>query len=247
MTYLKLKLVAAATALLMSCTVISSAETTMNLINTADAAEQKDINAPAVFIQNNMMEVSDDINDALLKSARTAVGNVSVAITEGFMHSILPTIEESAPELEEKLWYRSQIPMKKEHQKLLWDCCQNRNLDYIDMLALISLESNFNEQCVSGTHKGYFQISTKNAANLSKTLNTENKPLDGSININWGTAYYSWILAGDRVKDLEGKAQRDAALSIYQRGSGGYDKYGLNYSFLKKYYAKRDKILAYFK
>lgn len=155
-------------------------------------------------------------------------------------------IKVQKPENNESLWYSSEISMKKEHQKLLWDYCQKRDLNYIDMLALISLESNFDEKCSSGKCKGYFQISTGHGANLSKTLKTLNKPLDGAVNINWGTAMYSWILADKRLKGLEGKKQRDVALSIYQRGTGGYDKFGINKSYLKKYYKKWDKIVSYF-
>jgi hypothetical protein len=149
-------------------------------------------------------------------------------------------------EADESIWYSPDIPMKKEHQQLLWDCCKQKGLDYIDMLALISLESNFDEKCSNKKYKGYFQISTVHAANLVEALNTPNNPLDGAVNIKWGTTLFSWILADKRVKDLEGKAKLDAALSIYQRGTGGYDKYGINKEYLKKYYAKRDKIAAYF-
>lgn len=154
--------------------------------------------------------------------------------------------EDPEPEDDESLWHSEKLPLKKEHQKLLWDHCKKRNLDYIDMLSLIYLESNFNEKCSSGKYKGYFQISTAHGPNMTKTLKTENKPLDGAININWGTALYSWILADKRVRDLEGQAKRDAALSIYQRGAGGYDKYGLSKSFLKRFYAKRTIVCSYF-
>ena len=147
---------------------------------------------------------------------------------------------------DESLWYCSEIPMKKEHQKLLWECCKERGLDYIDMLALISLESNFEEKSSNRKYKGYFQISADYGPKLSKTLNTENKPLDGTVNIKWGTAFYSWILEDDRVKLKDGKAQRDVALSIYQRGTGGYDRKGLSTKYLSKYYTKRDKIVSYF-
>ncbi len=147
---------------------------------------------------------------------------------------------------DESLWYRPQIPMKKEHQKLLWDCCKERGLDYIDMLALISLESNFDEKCSNGKFKGYFQLSSDHGPELSKTLGTENKPLDGEINIKWGTAFYSWILLDKRVRDLDESQKRDVALSIYQRGPGGYDKNGINKKYLEKYYKKRNIIVSYF-
>lgn len=137
--------------------------------------------------------------------------------------------------------------MKKEHQKLLWDLCKKRCIDYIDMLSLISVESNFNEKCSSGRYKGYFQISSGNAANLAKVLKTPNKPLDGAINLNWGTAMYSWILQDKRVIGLKAEKKRDVALSIYQRGAGGYDKYGISSKFLKRFYVKRDIVCSWFK
>jgi len=147
---------------------------------------------------------------------------------------------------EENLWYKKQNPMKKEHQKQLWEYCKKRDLNYIDMLALIYTESNFNEKCSTGKYYGYFQISKGNCANLAAALKTKNKPLDGAININWGTAMYSWILADKRVKDLEGNRKRDVALSIYQRGTGGYDKYGISTSFLKIFNKKRAIVCGWF-
>lgn len=163
----------------------------------------------------------------------------------------VPTVTPSptpvpTPVNDESLWYREKIPMKKEHQKLLWDYSKLRGLDYIDMLALISTESNFNEKSSTGRYKGYFQISTGNAANLAKTLKTPNTPLDGAVNINWGTAMFSWIMQDKRVVNLESAKKRDVALSIYNRGTGGYDKYGLSTKFLNVYYKKRALVAAYF-
>ncbi len=156
------------------------------------------------------------------------------------------TKDKDDEEDKEDLWYRSQNPMKKEHQKLLWEYCKKRKIDYIDMLALIYTESGFDEKCSTGKFYGYFQISKGNCANLATTLKTKNKPFDGAININWGTYMYSGILADKRVKDLEGKKQRDVALSIYQRGSSGYDKYGISTKFLKVFYQKRAKVCKWF-
>jgi len=151
-------------------------------------------------------------------------------------------------ECDERTWYRAQIPLKKEYQKLLWDYCRERELDYYDMLALISLESNFDEKCSStnGRYKGFFQISKIHWASLSEQLNTPNNPMDGAVNINWGTAMYSWILKDERVANLEGKAKRDAALSIFNRGTGGYDRKGLAATYLKVFYSRREMIVSYF-
>ncbi len=147
---------------------------------------------------------------------------------------------------DESLWYNPKIPMKKNYQKLLWENCQEKKLDYIDMLALISVESNFYEKCSSGKCKGYFQISSIHFSQLSKLLNTPNKPLDGAVNIKWGTTMYSWALNDKRTKGLTGKKLRDVALSIYQRGTGGYDRCGINKKYLARYYEERDMVLSWF-
>lgn len=148
---------------------------------------------------------------------------------------------------DESLWYNQKIPMKKDYQKLLWENCQEKKLDYIDMLALISVESNFNEKDKSGKCMGYFQISSGHFSKLSELLKTPNKPLDGAVNIKWGTTMYSWALHDKRTKGLTGKKLRDVALSIYQRGTGGYDRYGINKKYLAVYYKKRDMVLSWFK
>ncbi len=157
---------------------------------------------------------------------------------------VLETADTAA--IDENLWFRKSNPMKKEHQKLLWTYCKARNLDYIDMLALISTESNFYEKCSTGKYFGYFQISKGNCANLSVSMKTANKPLDGTINLNWGTAMFSGILADKRVKGLEGKKRRDVAIAIYQRGTGGYDRYGINKAFLKVFYKKKAIVSGWY-
>ncbi|NTV89430.1 MAG: lytic transglycosylase domain-containing protein [Clostridiales bacterium] len=172
---------------------------------------------------------------AMIEAARTVA-----------LDAVVPEEEQEVEK--ESEWYRASIPMKKEHQKLLWDYCKTRGLDYIDMLALISVESNFFEKCSSsrGTYRGYFQISKGNCANIAKTLGTKNDPMDGAISINWGTAMFSWILKDERVTKLPEEKRLDAALSIYQRGTVGYDKKGLSTSYLKIFYKKRAKVAALF-
>lgn len=189
------------------------------------------------------------ITGADIDSATTGTAIDSTTTGSAISTTTAQSIEvrdENDAKNKEDLWYRNQNPMKKEHQKLLWEYCKKRDLNYIDMLTLIYTESNFDEKCSTGRYYGYFQISKVNCANLSEKLKTKNKPLDGDININWGTAMYRWILADKRVKDLEGNKKRDVALSIYQRGSGGYDKYGISKSFLKVFYKKRAKVCGWF-
>lgn len=198
-------------------------------------------NTAQVMISEEVAECVEVIDDSYLTPAAT---DELIGTTVGAAFDAIRI----SKECDERTWYRAQIPLKKEYQKLLWDLCRERALDYYDMLAVISLESNFNEKCTStnGRYRGYFQISKIHWASLSRQLSTTNKPLDGAVNINWGTAMYSWILEDERVSDLEGKAKRDAALSIFNRGSGGYDKKGLATAYLKVFYNRRAMIASYF-
>jgi len=152
------------------------------------------------------------------------------------------------PQADESVWYCSKIPMKKEHQKLLWEQSIKNGVDYIDMLALIALESNFDEKSISanGKYRGYFQISTVHGKNLSAQLGTKNDPLNGEVNIIWGTTMFGWIMKDKRVISLEGEKKLDVALSIYNRGSGGFDRYGIKESYVNMFRQRRKKILSYF-
>ena len=199
-------------------------------------AEKYDITSETLAF----IETANVISDVDLVVARSA------ELAAGASEDYVAVFGNAPVQDDESLWYCSAIPMKKEHQKLLWECCIERDLDYIDMLALISVESNFDEKATNRKYKGYFQISADYGPNLSKTLNTENKPLDGTVNIKWGTAFYSWILLDKRTEDKEGNAQKEIALSIYQQGAGGYDRKGLSKKYISKFYKKREVIASYF-
>ena len=148
---------------------------------------------------------------------------------------------------DESVWYRSQNPMKKEHQKILWENAKRNRIDYLDMLALVYTESNFVETCVASKRfYGYFQISKGHFADLAYSLQTENAPLNGAINIRWGTAMYGWIMASKRVQSLAPEKRRDAALSIYNRGPIGFDRYGPSKPFLARFYQKRAIVEKWF-
>jgi hypothetical protein len=107
---------------------------------------------------------------AALEGADAAKGEYAAEAAES-----PEAVDAMEAENDESLWYSPDIPMKKEHQQLLWECCKQKGLDYIDMLALISLESNFNEKCSNNRYKGYFQISTSPCGeSCTKALNTPN-------------------------------------------------------------------------
>lgn len=198
-------------------------------------------NTAQAMISDEVIECLEAADNSYVPSAK-AEDIIGVTVGAAFEAVVI------SKECDERTWYRAQIPLKKEYQKLVWDYCRERGLDYFDMLALIALESNFDEKCSStnGRYQGFFQISKVHWASLSEQLNTANNPLDGAVNINWGTAMYSWILKDERVTNLEGKAKRDAALSIFNRGAGGYDRKGLATTYLKVFYNRRELIASYF-
>lgn len=149
-----------------------------------------------------------------------------------------PTVEEFAAEepVEKGFTYNTSIPMPKEHQEYLYNKCKERGLDYLKTLAIISLESNFNNSTVSGTNDyGYMQINKANHNHLSKTLGTGNNPKDPYVNINWGTymledLYSYWrnqgiseeLSAGNVFTPLD-----KYVMSSYNKGIAGFKRYGM--------------------
>lgn len=189
-----------------------------------------------------------NVSGAAISTTGTAIGATGSAIalttTPSGMLATASSKTLSAPNVlaveSESLWYSAKNPMLKAHQKLLYEFCRKNGIGYVDMLALISTESGFNEKCVSvRKYYGYFQIGKGHFANLAASLQTKNAPLDGAVNIQWGTAMFGWIMADARVKKLPVEKRLDAALSIYQRGPIGYDRYGVNKTFLARFYKKR--------
>ena len=140
--------------------------------------------------------------------------------------------------------YNPNIPMPKEHQEYLYKLCKERGLDYLNTLAVLKHESQFNSKEVSKTGDyGYMQINKINHKELSKTLNTPNTPLDPYVNLNWGTyllqkAYSYWTEAGKTGRELY-----ECALSTYNKGLNGFKKYGKAVEYIKKV----DNEIAYLK
>lgn len=157
-----------------------------------------------------------------------------------------PTVKPSPTPIKES-WYSKKLPLKKEYQKLLYDYCKKRGLEYMDMLSVIALESNFNVTSRSRVYNGLFQISSRNSKQLSEKLKIPNNPMNGKININMGTEMFRQIIIDKRVKNLKGKLKTDTMLSIFNRGTGGFDRYGLNKKFLDVFYKKKTQMLVYFK
>lgn len=131
--------------------------------------------------------------------------------------------------------YNENIPMAKELQEYLYDLCQDRNLDYTKVLAIIKHESVFDCSHISETNDyGYFQINTINHSDLSNKLNTANNPLDPYINLNWGTYMLSNIYSYWEGKGYTGVELDKMTWSEYNKGHTGVIETGLAYDYVSK-------------
>lgn len=123
--------------------------------------------------------------------------------------------------------YKINLGLNEELQKLIYNKCQERNLDYIKVLGLIYHESKFEINSVSPTNDyGLFQINKINHDVLAEKLGTKNEPLDPKINIEWGTyllcnLYNYWKEKGISEKELD-----YYVWSSYNKGLIGFQKYG---------------------
>lgn len=140
-------------------------------------------------------------------------------------------------------WYKKSIPLSYDEQKYLYNLCVQRGLDYKEMLAVIKHESSFNKKAVGGSNYGYFQVNKLNHANLAKKLKTKVAPFDPYVNMNWGTSMLADLTNKYKKKGLKGNALKEAVLSAYNKGEGGYARTGKAVSYIKKH----NENLAYIK
>lgn len=147
----------------------------------------------------------------------------------------------SASQTKKSSFYIKQIPMSYKEQEYLYNLCVKRGLDYKEMLAFIKSESSFNKKAKGGNNYGYFQINKLHHANLAKKLKVRNAPFDPYVNMNWGTYMISDLYTKYKKKGLKGTNLKNAVLSAYNKGEGGYARTGKAVSYIKKH----NKNLAY--
>lgn len=142
--------------------------------------------------------------------------------------------------------YNSNIPLDCDIQQYLYDLCTQRNLDYKMCLAIIKHESSFNAKALGGgSNYGLFQINKCNHKKLSSTLKTANKPLDPKININWGTYLLSCLFEKYSTSYTDEELLK-AVLSAYNRGEGGFAKYGFAKSYIEGHFKALDVVNSWF-
>jgi hypothetical protein len=181
------------------------------------------------------------LSQTITVEAGTAQGNTVQTGTEQDTATTETSEDDAAPFV-----YNSNIPLDSDIQQYLYDLCVQRNLDYKMCLAMIKHESGFNAKALGGgSNYGLFQINKCNHKSLSSALNTENKPFDAKTNINWGT----YILSCLFEKYSSSYSDEDllkAVLSAYNRGEGGFAKYGFAKSYIKEYYEALEVVTSWF-
>lgn len=144
-------------------------------------------------------------------------------------------LETAKRDILDDISYIDEIPMPMEHQKYLYDLCEERGLDYLMTLSVLKHESQFDASAIgNGSDYGYMQVNKVNHKMLSSKLNTKNSPLDPYINMNWGTyiladAYNHWKEQGKQGKELD-----EYALSTYNKGLSGFKKNGKASNYISK-------------
>jgi soluble lytic murein transglycosylase-like protein len=142
--------------------------------------------------------------------------------------------------------YNARVPLDRELQLYLYDLCRQRNLDYKMVLAVIQHESNFNPEALGGgANYGLFQINSCHHGPLSAALNTDNAPFDPKTNINWGTYLLSRLFEKYSGR-YQGEELTRAVLSAYNKGTGGFEKYGHAIRYLEDHERALAKVNSWF-
>lgn len=159
----------------------------------------------------------------------------SVSINEHFeKKEIVVEPKESLEKAEEtKFVYDADIPMPEDHQRYLFEKCEERGLDYQKALALIKHESNFNQNAVSDTNDyGYFQINEINRKDMARKLDTADSPLNPIINIEWGTYMLSDLYMYWEERGLSGQELDHHVWSSYNKGINGFAEHGFAVKYI---------------
>lgn len=132
------------------------------------------------------------------------------------------------------------IPLEKEIQIFTWKLCEQYNLSYEMVLAIIKVESNFQYDAKSHTSdRGLMQINSINYDWLSKLAGIENfNPYNAKHNILCGVILLDYLRDYWKTK---GYCEEDVyylTLLSYRRGIEGCKRYVQKYGLQSKYIRK---------
>lgn len=142
--------------------------------------------------------------------------------------------------------YSKKVPLPKAQQQYVYKLSKSRGLNYKETLATMWHESSMRAKARGGSNYGYFQINKVNHKGLARITKTKNKPYDPYVNINWGTYMLSDLTKKYKKKGYKGNALKDAVLSAYNKGEGGFKKYGKAKSYIAKHNQALKKVNSWY-
>jgi len=183
------------------------------------------IDSPKAKAPEKETIVSDDLMEiSVLQSIEADTGGrIELAVLEKTSNSepepaVTPKIE---PAAESEPYYIKDIPLSKSNQKHLYDTCKKYGVDYIEALAVMTVENsqydpNLKYKNKNGTiDYGLFQINNSNREWLKKELGITDL-LDPYQNITAGV----YILS-----DLGNRLKGHKKYIAYNMGESGMKKY----------------------
>lgn len=131
--------------------------------------------------------------------------------------------------------YKKHLKLPMEHQKFLYEKCEELDIDFDKALAVMEHESKFDPNAIGETDDyGYFQVNLSNHKWLAKEVGTPNQPLNPEVNIEWGTYMLSHLYDYWTEKGLSGQSLDVAVWSSYNKGITGFKKTGIATEYVSK-------------
>lgn len=144
------------------------------------------------------------------------------------------------------------IPLSKELQEYTYNLCEEYNLDFVTILGIMKLESNFKIDCVSSNETsddlGLMQLNSRYLDWYAELAELENYDVfDPYDNIRMGVAGLANYKKYWKNRGYEGVELTKLMMLSYNRGVEGtkkyIKKYGLDHAYTKIALANREKIL----
>lgn len=139
-------------------------------------------------------------------------------------------VENSRPEID--------IPLSEDLQEYIWDICQEYEVSYELVLAIIMIESEFQKDAVSYNKSslGLMQLNKNTYPELAKDLKIKKfNPFNAKHNVKAGIYYLAQIREELREKDYCDEEILPMMLITYHRGRTGAKRYVRKHGTSSKY------------
>lgn len=138
---------------------------------------------------------------------------------------------------------RSDISLPIDYQEYMYLTCKEYDLDYKRALSVSLHESafdvyatgkNYRDGIVDSYDRGLFQLNSKYSGKYAEMYGVPHAPYNPYINIEIGVRILSDLYSTYQREGYTGVALEEAVLSSYNRGEGGFRKYGVKSDYVKK-------------